>query len=179
MGGFITLPGFFRQFPAVDTAKGPNDLQTVNLVGFTVAIWNIGCFASAMVVIFLGDAFGRKKLVFIGLTFLLIGEILQCASFKWGQLIAGRFIAGFGNGINCATMPAWQAECTKAHRRGTLLMISAGVTTAAGLTAAYWIDFGFAYLDPSSASWRVPIGLQVALILLAAALVVVMPESPR
>lgn len=179
MGGFITIPGFFRQFPVLDMTIDPTDLQPVNLVGFTVAAWNLGCFASAMVAIFLGDAFGRKKLVCFGLLFLCIGEVIQCSSFRWGQFVAGRFIAGFGNGFNCATMPAWQAECTKAHRRGTLLMISAGVTTAAGLTFAYWIDFGFAWLDPNSAAWRVPIALQIVLILIAAVLVVFMPESPR
>ena len=176
MGGFLTLPAFFRQ---MDLDPAPQGLEPVRLVGFTVAVWNLGCFFSAMIAVFIGDKMGRRNMVLIGLVFLLIGEILQCSTFGWGQFVAGRFIAGIGNGFNCATMPAWQAECTKAHRRGTLLMISAGAMTAAGLTVAYWVDFAFAWLAPSSVSWRVPIALQIGLIFLAAAVVFFMPESPR
>ncbi|PPJ51921.1 hypothetical protein CBER1_09362 [Cercospora berteroae] len=179
MGGFLTMPGFFRQFPRIDLADDPEDLPKVRMISFTVAAWNLGCFLSAMIAVFIGDRVGRRKMVIIGLALLLIGEVMQCASFVWGQFLAGRLIAGIGNGFNCATMPAWQAECTKAHRRGTLLMISAGATTAAGMTMAYWVDFAFAWLEPSSAAWRVPIALQVGLIFLAAGIVAFMPESPR
>lgn len=111
-----------------------------------------------MVAVFIGDKMGRGNMVLIGMVFLLIGEILRCSTFGCGQFVgqfvAGRFIAGIGNSFNCPTMPVWQAECTKAHRCGTLLMISVGAMTAAGLTVAYWVDFAFAWLAPSSVSWR-------------------------
>lgn len=179
MGGFLTVPSFLHLFPQIGVLFKPGDLGVAQLTGFTVAIWNLGCFCSAMVSVFIGDKFGRKKLIYFGLGFLLIGEIIQCSAFQWGQFVAGRFVAGFGNGFNCANVPAWQAECTKAHRRGTLLMISAGAAIAAGLSFSYWIDFAFAWLDPSSAAWRVPIAFQIIFIFIAAVLVVYMPESPR
>lgn len=173
------MPGFMRQFSPIDIISKPGDLEATRLIGFTVAAWNLGCFASAMVAVFIGDRFGRKKLVCMGLLFLCIGEVIQCSSYRWGQFVAGRFIAGFGNGFNCTTCPSWLAESTKAARRGTLLMLSAGASIAAGLTFAYWIDFAFSWLEPASASWRVPIALQIVLIIVAACLVVFMPESPR
>ena len=40
-------------------------------------------------------------------------QIVQCTSFSLGQLIAGRCIAGIGNGFSTATVPAWQAEVSK------------------------------------------------------------------
>lgn len=83
-----------------------------------------------------------------------------------------------GNGFNCATVPAWQAECTKAHRRGTLLMLSAGAAIAAGMAFSYWMDFAFAFID-SSASWRVPIALQIIFIFAIFPVLACMPESPR
>ena len=127
----------------------------------------------------IGDKLGRKKTMLMGLTFLAIGEIIQAASFSWPQFLVGRAIAGWGNGFNTATVPAWQAECTKAHRRGTLLMVTAGTFIAAGLAFSYWMDFAFSWLDPSSAAWRVPIAIQLIFLLAAAALLIVMPESPR
>ena len=179
MGGFLTLPSFFKQFPIIAIPAGPNKLHAAQYIGITVALWNLGCLTSAIISIFIGDRLGRKKMMYMGLVFLLIGEIIQCASFKWGQMIAGRFVAGIGNGFNCATVPAWQAECTKAHRRGTVLMISAGACIAAGLSFSYWIDFAFAWLDPNSSAWRVPIAFQISLILIAIGVLFFLPESPR
>jgi MFS family permease len=175
----MTLASFLNQFPESAVPSYPGNLQVANNLGLTVGIWNLGCLVSAVVAIFIGDRLGRKKIVFTGLLLLLVGEIIQCTAFHWGQFVAGRFIAGLGNGLNCATVPAWQAECTKAHRRGTVLMMSAGVCIAAGLTLSYWADFAFAWLDPGSESWRVPIALQLVLIVIAAWLVLYMPESPR
>jgi predicted MFS family arabinose efflux permease len=39
---------------------------------------------------------GRKKTLMLGLTLWVIGEVIQASSYSFGQLIAGRFIAGFG-----------------------------------------------------------------------------------
>lgn len=132
-----------------------------------------------MLTIFYGDVIGRKKTIFVGLTFLMFGEIIQASSYSFGQLIAGRVIAGFGNGFNTATVPAWQAECTKAHRRGTMLMLSAGACIAAGLSLSYWIAFGLAWAEGTSASWRAPIAIQLIFLLITMAVLFFMPESPR
>ena len=31
--------------------------------------------------------------------------------------------ASFGNGLNTSTVPTWQSECSRSHRRGQLVMI--------------------------------------------------------
>ncbi|EMC96685.1 hypothetical protein BAUCODRAFT_486044 [Baudoinia panamericana UAMH 10762] len=179
LAGLLTVPRFRAQFPQLDTIGNPGSLHVATIQGITVAAWNIGCFLSCMLTTFWGDLIGRKKCIFVGLVFLMIGEIIQASSFSFGQFIAGRVIAGFGNGFNTATVPAWQAECTKAHRRGTMLMISAGACIAAGLSFSYWIDFAFSWISWSSASWRVPIALQLFFGLAVLGLMFFMPESPR
>ena len=179
LAGLLAVPTFRSQFPQVDTIGNPGNLHVATIQGITVAAWNIGCFISAMLTIFWGDVIGRKKTIFIGLTFLIIGEIIQASSYSFNQFIAGRVIAGFGNGFNTATVPAWQAECTKAHRRGTMLMISAGACIAAGLSFSYWIDFGMSFVEWSSASWRVPIAIQLFFAVITMGILVFMPESPR
>ena len=34
--------------------------------------------------------------------------------------------SSFGNGLNTSTVPTWQSECSKSHRRGQLVMIEVG-----------------------------------------------------
>ncbi|GAB7353134.1 hypothetical protein MBLNU459_g3671t1 [Dothideomycetes sp. NU459] len=179
IGGLLTVSTFRAQFPELDTIGNPGDAHVANIQGITVATWNIGCFVSAILAIFLGQFLGRKRMIILGLVIMAIGKVIQASSFSFGQLIAGRFIAGFGNGFNTAAVPAWQAECTKAHRRGTMLMVSSGACISAGLALAYWIDFAFAWLAPSSASWRVATAFQIVPALLAFLLLIFLPESPR
>ncbi|KAF2439462.1 hypothetical protein P171DRAFT_501606 [Karstenula rhodostoma CBS 690.94] len=178
MGGLLTVPAFLQRFPHVDTIN--NDSYHNALVqGAVVGTWNLGCFVSAILTIFVGDILGRKKTLMMGLTFWVTGEIIQSSSYSFGQFIAGRAIAGFGNGFTTATVPAYQAECVKSHRKGTILMISAGAFIAFGLALSYWVVFGFAYVSSFAAAWRVPIAFQIIFALVAFAILIFMPESPR
>lgn len=56
----------------------------------------------------------------------------------------GRIVTGVGNGLNTATVPSWQAECSKAHNRGLHICIEASMI-ATGTVIAYWIG-AFYYL---------------------------------
>lgn len=47
-----------------------------------------------------------------------------------------------------------------------------------GPSLGQWIDFGF-FFTRGSASWRVPISLQVVFVIFIMALVLPLPESPR
>ncbi|KAF2634376.1 hypothetical protein P280DRAFT_502504 [Massarina eburnea CBS 473.64] len=179
MGGLLTVPAFLERFPQVDTINNMSSARNAMVQGAVVGTWNLGCFVSALLTIFLGDYLGRKKTLMMGLTFWVIGEIVQCSSYSFGQFIAGRFIAGFGNGFTTSTLPAYQAECVKSHRKGTILMISAGAFIALGLALSYWLVFAFAYLSNSSAIWRVPIAFQIIFAVVAFAILVFLPESPR
>ncbi|KAL1297031.1 hypothetical protein AAFC00_004622 [Neodothiora populina] len=179
IGGLLTVSTFRNRFQQIDTAGNPSDGHIATIQGITVATWNIGCFVSAIMTIFLGQFLGRKQTIMLGLVVMAIGKVVQASSYSFGQLIAGRFIAGFGNGFNTCAVPAWQAECTKAHRRGTMLMVSSGACIAAGVALAYWVDFAFAWVAPSSASWRVATAFQIVPALLALCLLIPLPESPR
>ena len=196
-GGLLTLTTFRQTFSQLDTVGDDTSRRTALVQGITNASWNAGCIVSAIATIWLGGILGRRKTILAGLSFLIIGEIIQATSYSLGQLITGRVIAGIGahiilfsiqvssadespigNGFSTAAVPAYQAETTRAHRRGTHLMIS-GACIAAGAAFAYWIDFAFAYTDPSSASWRVPIAFQLILAVPLLPLVAFLPESPR
>jgi MFS family permease len=97
IGGLMVMPAFRQKFPQIDQEAHLN-IHTANLDGITVAMWNLGCFVGAMLTIFLGDVFGRKRSIMIGLIGMIIGKILQTSSFSLGQFMVGRIIAGLGNG---------------------------------------------------------------------------------
>lgn len=86
-------------------------------------------------------------------------------------------LKGIGNGANTATIPIWQSECSQSHNRGLLICIEAAMI-AVGTVIAYWLDFGFSYMD-NSAQWRFPIAFQILFAVLLIAGVMVLPESPR
>lgn len=83
-----------------------------------------------------------------------------------------------GNGFTTSTVPAYQAECVKSHRKGTILMVSTGAFVAFGYALSYWLVFGFAYAD-NAVAWRAPVALQIVFALPAIAMLFVLPESPR
>ncbi|KAL6161143.1 hypothetical protein ACJQWK_08696 [Exserohilum turcicum] len=178
MGGLLTVQQFLNRFPQVDIVND-SSFHNAWVTGLTVGTWHLGCIVSAVATIFIGDLLGRRRTLILGLTFWMIGEIIQTSSHSFSQFIVGRAVAGFGNGFTTSTAPAYQAECVKSHRKGTVLMISAGAFVSAGIALSYWLVFGFAFLSSSSASWRVPIALQIIFALPAIAMLFVLPESPR
>lgn len=109
---------------------------------------------------------------------MVVGATIQTSSYSLGQLIAGRLITGFGNGMNTSTVPTWQSETSKSHRRGQMVMIE-GSLIVFGVMLSYWIDLGFSFLAPSSISWRFPIAFQIILALFILAIIPGLPESPR
>ncbi|KAF2119113.1 general substrate transporter [Lophiotrema nucula] len=181
MGGLLTLPSFLHYFPQIDTANPPlgsNPSHASNIQGITVGGYTLGCFFGAVATIWLGNILGRKRTIFIGSTIMIIGAILQASSFKLGQLIPARLITGFGNGMNTSTVPTWQAETSKSHRRGQMVMIE-GSLIVFGVMLSYWIDLGFSFLEPSTISWRFPIAFQIVLALFILITIPGLPESPR
>ncbi|KAK5116779.1 hypothetical protein LTR62_007453 [Meristemomyces frigidus] len=180
MGGLLTLKSFLKYFPQIDVQNPPNGDagKASNVQGITVGGYTLGCFFGAVATIWLGNMLGRKKTIMVGSVIMIIGATLQCSSFSLGQLIAARLITGFGNGMNTSTVPTWQSETSKSHRRGQMVMIE-GSLIVFGVMLSYWIDFGFSFLDHSSIAWRFPIAFQILLAIFIVAAIPGLPESPR
>ena len=180
MGGLLTLRSFTRYFPEIDTINPPNGdaSHTATIQAITVGAYTLGCFFGAVATIWLGNMLGRKKTIFIGSIIMIIGASIQTASFSLAQLIVGRWITGFGNGMNTSTVPTWQSETSKPHRRGQMVMIE-GSLIVFGVMLSYWLDLGFSFLEPSSIAWRFPIGFQIILAIFILILIPGLPESPR
>ncbi|KAL5116709.1 hypothetical protein ACEQ8H_005458 [Pleosporales sp. CAS-2024a] len=181
MGGLLTLPSFLKYFPQIDTVHPPpgsTASHAATIQAITVGAYTLGCFFGAVATIWLGNILGRKRTIFIGSVIMIIGAAIQCASFGLAQLIIARVITGFGNGMNTSTVPTWQSETSKPHRRGQMVMIE-GSLIVFGVMISYWIDLGFSFLEPSSIAWRFPIAFQIILALFILVAIPGLPESPR
>ena len=98
----MLLPEWRERFPKIDAMSHPN-IQTVTLTGTVIASWNLGCFVGAIFTFFLCHVLGRKGCIIVGLSVEFIGKIIQCTSSTLGQYIAGRVVAGVGNGYVSTT----------------------------------------------------------------------------
>jgi MFS family permease len=106
MGGLLTLPSFLHHFPQIDTQNPPPGSsagKASNVQGITVGGYTLGCFFGAVATIWLGNMLGRKRTIFVGSSIMVVGATLQASSFGLPQLIVGRLITGFGNGMNTST----------------------------------------------------------------------------
>ncbi|KAF2128881.1 MFS sugar transporter-like protein [Dothidotthia symphoricarpi CBS 119687] len=181
MGGLLTLPSFLRYFPQIDTVNPPpgsSSSYVATIQAITVGAYTLGCFFGAVVTIWLGNMLGRKRTIFWGSVIMIIGAVLQTSSYGLPQLIVGRWVTGFGNGMNTSTVPTWQSETSKPHRRGQMVMIE-GSLIVFGVMLSYWLDLGFSFLEPSSIAWRFPIGFQIILAVFILIAIPGLPESPR
>ena len=72
---------------------------------------------------------------------MVVGAALQCSAFSLGQLIAARLITGFGNGMNTSTVPMWQSETSKSHRRGQMVMIEGALIVFGVMVRCSWVQY--------------------------------------
>jgi sugar porter (SP) family MFS transporter len=179
MGGILTLPIFLHQFPQIDPKAGPASESATRSThqGIAVASYNLGCFLGAVITIFIGNPLGRKKMIMLGTSVMLIGAILQASAFSLEHFIIGRIITGLGNGGNTSTVPTWQSETSHAHKRGKLVMVEGALITG-GIMISYWIDLGLSFA-PSSVAWRFPLAFQIVFCIFILAFIWALPESPR
>lgn len=140
MGGILTMHDFLETFPSINTrAEGlsPAEAATASTYqGIAVSCYNLGCFLGAIMAIWISNPLGRKKMIMIGTSIMVVGAALQASAFTLEHFIFGRILTGVGNGLNTSTVPTWQAETSKSHKRGKLVMIEGMLPAATEL--AFW-----------------------------------------
>lgn len=173
MSGIISAQPFMHYFP--ETLNNPT------WQGFVTAIYEIGCLFGAVIMLVFGDQLGRRKGIMIGATIMILGAIIQVSAIKGyhatEQFIIGRVVTGVGNGMNTATIPTYQAECSRTKNHGLLICIEGGII-AIGTLIAYWIDYGCSY-GPADLTWRFPIAFQCTFGFIILFGMIGLPESPR
>ncbi|CAG8321882.1 unnamed protein product [Penicillium salamii] len=183
MAGILNGKEFVNTFPILKMPEDPTASQKhyIDVIrGGVTSCYEIGCFFGALFSMFYGDRLGRTRLIAMGASTLILGALITTVCYRahWevGQFVIGRVVSGIGNGMNTATIPVWQSECSGAHNRGFLVCFE-GAMIAGGTFIAYWVVFGLSHVA-SSVQWRFPIALQIlfAIVVLVGALF--LPDSP-
>ncbi|KAF4619794.1 hypothetical protein D9613_005153 [Agrocybe pediades] len=189
MSSLLTAKQFEKTFPQVIVDGEHRNHAT--LQSLLVAIYEIGCLIGALSNLWIGDRLGRRRTIALGGIIMIVGAILQAASFSYAQILVARVITGLGNGLNqTSTVPSYHAECSPAVRRGSLIMIEGslitfGITVAISGTAVdmyvrvdfpaskplftgylKWLDFAFFWAQSSSVQWRAPVAIQIVFALI-------------
>ncbi|KAF2768572.1 general substrate transporter [Teratosphaeria nubilosa] len=159
------------RLPQIDTRNVSGASHRATVEGIPIGSYNLGCFLGAISCIWIADLLGRKRTIFFGSAIMVIGATIQCASFSLGQLVAGRIITGLGNGMNTSTVPAWQSETSKAHKRGQVVMIEGAMVT-------YWIDLGLSFAG-GSVAWRFPNAFQIVFALIILVVLAALSDLPQ
>ncbi|PYH91549.1 general substrate transporter [Aspergillus ellipticus CBS 707.79] len=167
-------------FTDSENCSGPTSL---NQGGITAAM-AAGSWLGALISGPLSDRIGRKTSIMVGCVIWLIGSTIVCASQNIGMLVVGRIINGLSVGIESAQVPVYISELSPPSKRGRFVGLQQWAITW-GILIMFYISYGCSYIggqksyNYSTASWRVPWGLQMlpAVFLLCGMLF--LPESPR
>jgi sugar porter (SP) family MFS transporter len=191
LSGLLTLDSFQRNQALMTPLERSNKLcynangtrnyshchGDANTQAAGVAVYQIGCFLGGVVILLKGEAWGRRSSTFWGSLIMIIGTIMQAASFEYGLFVGGRILGGIGNGMVTSTIPTWQSECARPERRGFLILLS-GSLISGGIMISYWVVYGFYFLE-GEVRWRFPIMFQSFFTILVMIGLLFLPDSPR
>jgi len=96
----------------------------------------IKTLANVLIVNFwIGNPLGRKKVIWLAASIIIIGAILQCSAYSIPHLVIGRIITGIGTGLETSTVPMYQSELCQGDMRGRLvsaevLFVGVGISIA-------------------------------------------------
>lgn len=125
----------------------------------------------------LSDRYGRRKGMFAGAVVIILGMVVCVSGKTVGQLVAGRFILGFGIAIMTVAAPAysmeiappqWRGRCTGFYNTGWF----GGSIPAAAIT------FGTNFMS-NDLAWQIPLIFQAFACVIVMGGVFFIPESPR
>lgn len=166
--------GSVTDMPQFEATMGPISSTIRGVV--VSSILPTGALA-ALVAGVLADRYGRKYLILSGAIIYGIGAAIECASVVLGMFIFGRLVKGVGQGLFLSTVYVQVSEISPARTRGTMTSIPQFLLVC-GLVIGFFMSYGTASL-PSTASWRLPIGVASFLAFAFAAMNVFTPPSPR
>ncbi|KAI7083093.1 hypothetical protein KC356_g7826 [Hortaea werneckii] len=168
LGGILAMPTFLDYF------NTPSAFRQ----GILTASLQAGELGGSLILGYLiSDRLGRRFTILIGVAIYIVGQAILVAPTSQGMFIAARVINGFGAGALFQTMSLYTAEISPSHLRGrTTAVLNTGI--ALGLMVAYWVQYATSRIS-SSASWRLPLAIQLVPAIWVGIHIFFRPESPH
>jgi len=170
------MPDFVGRFGQIGDDGKP--FLSSSRQSIITSLLSAGTFVGALGQAFTSDSRGRKGSILIWSAIFTVGTAIQTGTnTSLAQITIGRFIAGLGVGALSAIVPLYTGETAPKKLRGMLLVLYQ-LQIIIGIFLSYIIDLGTHHLN-SSASWRIPVGLQMLWGLVLLSGYFFLPESPR
>jgi SP family arabinose:H+ symporter-like MFS transporter len=148
------------------------------LLGFTTASAALGCMVGPFLGAWLCDAIGRERTMMVAALLLAAGAIMTALSQTITLFNVFRITGGVGVGLCSVASPLYIAEIAPAKLRGSLgIMYQLAIVV--GSTAAPLVAYVLVRVFPDAVSWRWMFGSQMAVVVLFALFLVLLPHSPR
>ncbi|KAJ7194881.1 general substrate transporter [Mycena pura] len=146
--------------------------------GALTAVLELGALLGALSFGVLADRYSRRHSIFIACVIFNIGALFQCLAQSLTHLFIGRAVGGIGVGALSMLSPLYISEISPPEVRGSLVALEQ-FSIVLGVVVGFWIGF-FTRNMPGSASWRIPLGVQIGPgIVLALGALFLLPASPR
>ncbi|KAL2367104.1 MFS monosaccharide transporter [Blastomyces gilchristii SLH14081] len=142
-----------------------------------VSVLSLGTFVGALVTGSIAEAIGRRYTIMLSSFLFSIGVAIQVASTQVNPLIGGRLVAGLGVGGISSVVILYVSEIAPKKFRGAMVSVYQWAITI-GLLVSACVNQATQNLD-NSASYRIPIGLQLLWALILGVGLYFLPESPR
>jgi SP family sugar:H+ symporter-like MFS transporter len=177
IGGILAMPYWKKQFSTGYEINGQPAI-TAAQTSEIVSILSAGTFFGALSAAPIADWIGRRwSLVFSAGVVFNLGVILQTASTGIPTFVAGRFFAGYGVGLISALIPLYQSETAPKWIRGVIVGSYQFAITVGLLIAA--VVNNSTHKRDDTGSYRIPIAVQFAWMLILVGGMLVLPETPR
>ncbi|KIJ53995.1 hypothetical protein M422DRAFT_24987 [Sphaerobolus stellatus SS14] len=177
ISGCLIMEDFNNRFGDILNSDGTRTLSA-NRQSIITSLLSAGTFVGALGQAFTSDRFGRKGSILIWSIIFTIGVAIQTGTLNSvAQITFGRFVAGLGVGALSAIVPLYNGEAAPKKIRGALIVLYQ-LQIITGIFLSYIIDLATHNIR-STASWKIPIGLQLLWGLILVFGIIFLPESPR
>jgi MFS family permease len=169
------MPSFQQKFPDIHASASKQ--------GWLTSILQLGGWLGSISCGVICEVYSRKRSLFFGALFTILGSFLCAGAQSTAFLFAGRFFTGIGVGNLSATGPLYNAELAPPEVRGMLVSMQQFAITV-GIMLAYWISYGSNNIGGSGVgqsdwAWRTPMLFQGIPAIILALGVWTLPYSPR
>lgn len=172
ISGVMAMPWVKSHFP-----KNKENF-TSSESSLLVSILSAGTLVGSLLAPAINDTLGRRWcLIISSLLVFNLGAVLQTASASFNMLLAGRVVAGLGVGLISSTIPLYQSEAAPKWIRGAVVSCYQWAITI-GIFLAACINQGTHKIN-SSASYRIPLAIQILWGLILGFGMFLLPETPR
>lgn len=173
-----TISGIMGMDYVLKTFPKNKESFTSSESSLIVSILSAGTFFGALIAPFINDTLGRRWCLILSSLFVFnVGAALQTASSSIPLLLVGRVVAGLGVGLISSTIPLYQSEALPKWIRGAVVACYQWAITI-GIFLAACFNKATQNID-GTASYRVPLGIQILWGLILGIGMFFLPETPR